>query len=391
LIIVVGGRRVAEQCVHYQKSTDGPRLVRIDVTWRKLLRANAWRRSLADEQKTKQLLKDAANKFAQDTDSDIFILNYEIMTPIDYFVIDLVEKRKRRENIVVLITTEGGSADAAFKIMRCLQANYKKVSVVVAGWCKSAGTLMCIGAHELFFAEGGELGPLDVQIVKADEMDEQKSGLVAEAAFEKLQQEAYKFFMSFVRDIGGSEYRVTLKTAADIAVKMTVGMIQPIFDKLDPVTIGEDYRSNKLAQAYAERLNIHGRNLHRTRQFDALHNLLTSYPSHGFVIDVEEAKTLFRKVNKVADGLAEVVNLLGVDAVLPRNRRQEQSPRLEYLNDDKLSTTQGQVASTESERTEPNKLRSTRGRKGTRNISGNPKERSAAKPERVSNGTNPEK
>ena len=43
---------------------------------------------------------------------------------------------------------------------------------------------MCIGAHELMMGDRGELGPLDVQIVKADEMDEQKSGLVAEAAFE---------------------------------------------------------------------------------------------------------------------------------------------------------------------------------------------------------------
>lgn len=195
------------------------------------------------EDAKKQQLKDEANKLSRKLDSDFLILNYEVLPPIDFVFVELVGGRKRRPNVVLFLTTEGGSADAAFKMMRCLQSKYSHVTVVVCGWCKSAGTLMCIGANSLLIGPGGELGPLDVQIVKADEMDEQKSGLVAEAAFEKLQQEAYKFFMSFVRDIGGSEYRVTLKTASDIATRMTVGVISPIFDKLDPVTIGEDYRS----------------------------------------------------------------------------------------------------------------------------------------------------
>jgi ClpP class serine protease len=40
----------------------------------------------------------------------------------------------------------------------------------VSGYCKSAGTLIALGANELAFGEHGELGPLDVQIAKRDEV-----------------------------------------------------------------------------------------------------------------------------------------------------------------------------------------------------------------------------
>lgn len=335
----------------------------------------------------KQLLKDEANKLSAHLDADLIVLNFEIMVPIDFIFLETVAKRKPRTNVLMFLTTEGGNADSAFRMMRFLQTRYANVGIVVCGWCKSAGTLMCIGAHDLYIGPGGELGPLDVQIAKADEMDEQKSGLVAEAAFEKLQQEAFKFFMSFVRDIGGSEYRVTLKTAADIATRMAIGVIQPIFDKFDPVTIGEDYRSNRLAQAYAERLNVHSKNLVRSRQLDALENLLSSYPSHGFVIDAKEAKSLFANVHPISPEIDAIVSLLGNDAKLPRNRRQGQGPRLEFLNDDPQSSPQVHPAPVAPSPPAPGTVvrRPARNRNGTRKRPGDPAKRSGKEPIAIAN------
>lgn len=282
----------------------------------------------------KEEVREAANALGDALDADVFAFNFEVSASIDFaFRMEMAE-RKPRTNLIMFITTEGGSADSAFRMMRLAQERYKQITVVVPGWCKSAGTLMCIGAHELQMGDLGELGPLDVQIVKVDELDEQKSGLVAEAAFEKMQQEASKFFMQFVADMGGSGYRVTLKTAAEIATNMTVGVMSPIFAKLDPTTVGEDYRSNRLAHAYAERLNLCSRNLERGQRFDALTNLLSSYPSHGFVIDRKEASSLFKRVKPLGAEVERVVELKFGDMILPRNRRQEQSPILEFLNDE---------------------------------------------------------
>jgi hypothetical protein len=102
----------------------------------------------------------AANILAEKMDADILVSNYEILPPFDFQFMGVVSSRKRRKNVLLFLTTEGGSADSAFRMMRFLQASYERVIVAVAGWCKSAGTLMCIGAHELYIGDLGELGPL---------------------------------------------------------------------------------------------------------------------------------------------------------------------------------------------------------------------------------------
>ncbi len=47
------------------------------------------------------------------------------------------------------MVTEGGDADPAYRIARCLQDHYDRFSLFVSGYCKSAGTLVALGAHEL--------------------------------------------------------------------------------------------------------------------------------------------------------------------------------------------------------------------------------------------------
>ena len=69
---------------------------------------------------------------------------------------------KKRKNVLVLLVTLGGDADSAFRIVRFLRRSYDKVTVFVPSLCKSAGTLICLGAYEVVIPEAGELGPLDV-------------------------------------------------------------------------------------------------------------------------------------------------------------------------------------------------------------------------------------
>lgn len=87
------------------------------------------------------------------------------------------------------------------------------------------------------------------------------SGLVVEAAFAKLQQESFKIFFSNLMEIKEQAGRITFKTAADIAAQMVIGQTKDIFAKIDPLTVGEDYRSNLIAEQYAIRLNLKANNL----------------------------------------------------------------------------------------------------------------------------------
>jgi len=43
-----------------------------------------------------------------------------------------------------------------------MQDAYSSITAVASGWCKSAGTLLCIAANDLIMCDAGELGPLDV-------------------------------------------------------------------------------------------------------------------------------------------------------------------------------------------------------------------------------------
>src|SRR5262245_11961154 len=125
---------------------------------------------------------EAANLAAAALDADVLLLNAGLDRSIAAQLIELVAKRNRRQNVLLLLVTSGGDAHGAYQIARCLQTSYAKCLVFVTGYCKSAGTLVAIGAHELIVGSRGELGPLDVQMSKPDELMLRQSGLTATAA-----------------------------------------------------------------------------------------------------------------------------------------------------------------------------------------------------------------
>jgi hypothetical protein len=155
---------------------------------------------------------------------------------------------------------------------------------------------------------------------------------VVEAAFAKLQQESFKIFFSNLMEIKEQAGRITFKTAADIAAQMVIGQTKDIFAKIDPLTVGEDYRSNLIAEQYAIRLNLKANNLVQSSRVDGLDILLRGYPSHGFVIDRQEASQLFHHVSAPAGKVAELAQILGSDVIIPRHAVIKEPLKLEYLN-----------------------------------------------------------
>jgi membrane-bound ClpP family serine protease len=83
----------------------------------------------------------------------------------------------KRRNVVLFLSTYGGDTHAAYRIARCMGQHYTKFTILVHSVCKSAGTLLCLGANELVLSDEGELGPLDVQILKRNEIYDYGSGL----------------------------------------------------------------------------------------------------------------------------------------------------------------------------------------------------------------------
>jgi Serine dehydrogenase proteinase len=276
----------------------------------------------------------AVEKIELESGADVLFINGPMDGAIDTTVIKKVCARNRRKNLFLILTTEGGSADCAFRIGRCLQESYDTFTAVIPGWCKSAGTLVCIGAYDLIVGDLGELGPLDVQLAKPDELTLIASGLSVDSAFRSLKTVAFQMFETFLLDtLNKSSGRITTKTASEIAANMTVGLLSPIFQQMDPMKIGEDYRSTLIAEQYALRLDAHARaqNLIHDDEMDAADILVRGYPSHRFVIDRTEARLLFHRVSSLEGALAELADALG-DALTPLTSPRQQSV-VEYLNE----------------------------------------------------------
>lgn len=205
----------------------------------------------------------------------------------------LLREAQSRRNILLAMTTNGGNADFAYKIARALQTSFESFHLYVPLFCKSAGTLMALGAKSLIMNQWAELGPIDVQLRQRDEIYETRSGLMLREAFQGLRQETLLLFKNLLLEIkwlgGGS---VSLEMAANLAAALTGEVMKPIYKQVKPDSLGNDLRDLNVASEYAKRLVIKGKNSNDR----SIKRLVNAYPSHDFVIDYEEASELFHDV-----------------------------------------------------------------------------------------------
>ena len=268
-----------------------------------------------------------ANHVADKQNADIILYNGPLERPMDRDFIEACLTRKRRKNVILILVSGGGNLDAAYRIARCLQSNYDEFSLLVSGYCKSAGTLVAVGASELIISSHGELGPLDVQIRKKDELLNRQSGLVVEAALEKLRDESFEIFKRISLDLHAeSDGAITLSTASDIGVKLASELVGRLYNQIDPLAIGEHARSNRIAIRYGVDLNYFGKNTPRP----AVERLVSDYPSHGYVIDFEEAETLFHRVRRPTVEEQELIDALG-DRGYDEGVSEDDKPEFKFL------------------------------------------------------------
>ncbi|HUW99137.1 MAG TPA: hypothetical protein VMV40_09935 [Acidiferrobacter sp.] len=165
--------------------------------------------------------------------------------------------------------------------------------------------MIAIGADELIIADDGELGPLDVQLGKQDELFEYSSGLDINQALLSLNMRARAAFREALIEIRtGSGGSISTKMASEIATNLAASLYGRIYEQIDPVKLGENERAIQIAMHYGERLK--GGNVKN----GTLDTLVMRYSSHNFVIDRKEAATLFRVVRPLQKEEEELVGAL---------------------------------------------------------------------------------
>ena len=258
-----------------------------------------------------------AKTYAEEHDTDFVVYFGDMRRPSDKWLIEQCQRRRRRKNVILVLGTRGGDAGVAYRIGRAFQKLYRteerthadkgpEFTIFIPTLCKSAGTILATSATKLVMSYLAELGPIDVQLRNPSEVGEITSGLTPIQALDTLKLHSKSFFVDHFNQLRFDEnLAFSTKMAAEIASGLTVGLLGPLYAQLDPIRLGQVERSLKISADYTERLTSHptASNLKE----DAVVRLLGGYPSHGFVIDIKEAKELFKRVDEPDSNLSELV------------------------------------------------------------------------------------
>ena len=212
----------------------------------------------------------------------------------------------------LFLCTLGGNPHAAYRLTRFLLDSHKSLRLLVAGPCKSAGTLVAIGSHSLAFAPRGELGPLDMQITKPEELVLQSSGLVIAEALAQVTESASSAFARHL--VALTRAGLSTRVAARIATNLTTGLFKEIVAQIEPLRLGEAQRAISIATGYGDRLRT------ENLRAGALDQLVLGYPDHAFVIDRKEASRLFASAEVLTDTESRIAAEFGDLVRDPRQR-----------------------------------------------------------------------
>jgi hypothetical protein len=247
-----------------------------------------------------------AKKIAADENCDIYLYS----GPINEAGFGAVVENlfSQYDSAILILSTHGGSANSAYRIARLFQSFYKTFTVFISSYCKSAGTIITLGAHRLIMTDFSELGPLDVQLSKRDEIWERRSGLLLRSALTNLNERADDLFSKIMVSIkSNSRGAVRFRLASELAAELTQSLLSPIYGQITPEGLGEDYQELMVAYEYGKRLASVGRLISET----AINRLVHEYPSHDFVIDKLEARDLFSKIEDPTPDMYALASKLG--------------------------------------------------------------------------------
>lgn len=253
--------------------------------------------------------------FMRNKKTDLWLLNGPL-TEVAYrdlvsaFSVRPFAQKGSNKKAALVAATYGGYPGPAYKISKLFSTLYPEgVELWVGGPCKSAGTLLAIGADSIVLGLFGELGPLDVQLLKPNER-RWSSGLDTVETFDSVGRHLTEiFFETYALLVESGE--MSLGLAADIACRLTTGYVQPIAQQIDPYRLAEVERLLRIARSYGEMLD------RGNLKPGSLERLINDYPAHDFIIDRAEAAKLFHRVRGLSPDELAAMHCLGALILTP--------------------------------------------------------------------------
>jgi len=203
---------------------------------------------------------------------------------------------KKGKSLDLLIHSNGGEADSAYRLVKFLRGRYATVTALIPLHAKSAATLMCLGADRIVMGEFAHLGPVDVQLMDPLHRGaEYFSPLNEFKAMDFLRDYAVEL-VDFFTGLFLQRSGMSVKDALHETIPCVTAILRPLYAQVDPIEMGEHRRSLAIGEEYANRLLDAVKNPHRER---IVEKLVWKYPSHDFSIDRDEARDLGLPVEKM--------------------------------------------------------------------------------------------
>ncbi|HEY3314608.1 MAG TPA: hypothetical protein VGL40_04915 [Bacillota bacterium] len=214
-----------------------------------------------------------------------------------------------RQDIDLILESEGGSVDSAYKAAVVLRQFAKSLRVFVPGLARSAATLFCLSADEVVMSPIAELGPLDAEVPDPRDPGKSMSALDGYQSVEYIRGYALGTRALAMSDtLNNSDCPVSLNDAMDRAADLVQKLISPMISRIEPLDFGGWGRVLDIGREYAERLLLR-RGVAAEQARAIAYRLTYAYPHHRFVVDLLEAKeSLGLNISPMAGDLYDIAD-----------------------------------------------------------------------------------
>jgi hypothetical protein len=150
-----------------------------------------------------------------------------------------LREREEVERLDLVLHTTGGSISTAHWLCHLLHSYGKHLSVLVPAKARSAGTLLCLGAHEIVMGPFAQLGPIDPQMAQRELSSPGNPAVIAAEDIRAFRHMAQTWF-----GVEESEYHIQL--------------LQLLCERVFPTSLSAFFRAEQQVEATTEQhLRIH--------------------------------------------------------------------------------------------------------------------------------------
>ena len=224
-----------------------------------------------------QLEKERNSKVIAYVTGDRPGMETQIAADVPDVFLEHLDKYGKVNKISLIIYTCGGDTLAAYNIINLIREFCNELEIIVPNKCRSAGTLMTLGANSILMTKQATLGPIDPSIIRP--MSPIIPGTNPPQKL-SLSVESVKGYFSLLKEEFGATNDSSLSAA-----------YTKLAEQIHPLVLGDVYRTQKQIQMLAQKmLEISYSNKKQIKKIVSF--LCSDSGSHDYTINRTEAKAL---------------------------------------------------------------------------------------------------